>query len=79
MSKKVEIVLNNDGIQQLLKSSEMQAILSGYGKQKAGQAGNGYDSEVHVHSKRAVANIFPADAEAAKDNYTNNTLLKVIS
>lgn len=79
MSKKVEVVLNEAGVQALLKSSEMQAILSNYGRQKASQAGKGYSSEVHVHSKRAVANVFPADAESARDNYQNNTLVKVIS
>lgn len=73
-----ELELNEAGIQELLKSPEMQSILDGFGKQKAAQAGPGYESEVHVYQKRAVVNIYPASYEAIQDNYKNNTLLKVV-
>lgn len=76
MSKTFE--LNEDGVRELLQSDEMQTILGELARSKAAQAGPDYGSEVHVYSKRAVANIFPASAEAAHDNYENNTLLKVI-
>lgn len=75
---KVRFVLNKQGVSELMKSSEMQAILKTAGAQKASSAGPGYDSEVHVFKKRAVANIFPGDSESAIDNYENNTLVKVI-
>ena len=74
----VRIEINDAGVQELLKSSEMQSLLDSYGAQKAAQAGEGYDHAVHVHQKRAVANVFPATKEAAHDNYENNTLLKVV-
>ena len=74
----VKFELNREGVGELLKSSEMQSILGELGQMKAAQAGEGYDSEVHVYSKRAVVNIFPATGEAARNNYTNNTLEKVI-
>ena len=67
-----------EGIGKLLKGSEMQGLLERLAEQKAAQAGDGYDSAVHVHQKRAVANIFPSTEEAAQDNYENNTLLKVV-
>ena len=66
------------GIGELLKGPEMQGILKEYGRQKAAQAGNGYNYAVHVHQRRAVANIYPDSEEAAQDNYDNNTLLKVV-
>lgn len=75
---KVRFVLNKDGVSELMKGSEMQTILKQAGSQKASQAGPGYDSEVHVFKKRAVAHVFPGDEESARDNYENNTLVKVI-
>ena len=73
-----KLVLNNEGIQALLKSSEMQSYLGELASSKASAAGPGYESEVHVYSKRAAANIYPTDFKSAKDNYDNNTLLKVV-
>lgn len=70
--------LNSQGVRDLLRSPEMQQILREYGNAKAQQAGKGYATDVHVYSKRAVAQVFPASAESANDNYENNTLLKVI-
>lgn len=75
---KVRVELNDKGVQALLKSTEMQQILDTFGRQKAMQAGDGYSSETHVFTKRAVCNVFPDTKEAAHDNYENNTLLKVI-
>lgn len=75
---KVEIKLNSAGIQELLKGGAMQSILREACAQKAQQAGEGYASAVHVHQKRAVGYVYPETAEAAHDNYENNTLLKVV-
>lgn len=69
---------NDAGFQELLKSSEMQSILSEIGNQKASAAGDGYGSEVHVFQKRAVAHVFPVTSDASRDNYYHNTLLKVV-
>ena len=70
--------LDEAGIQELLKSGEMQAILASEGQRIAANAGPGYTSTVHVHSKRAVANVYPETKEAARDNRENNTLLKAL-
>lgn len=78
MSKGFELVLNDAGIQALLKGPEMQSILNDIGQQKASAAGAGYESEVHVFSKRAAVHIYPGDFESAQDNYKNNTLIKVV-
>jgi len=81
MSKKVKIELNSKGIQELLSSAEMQTLLAREGANMAARAGNGYDSRVHVmpNPRRAAVNVYPSTPEAAKDNYQNNTLVKVIS
>lgn len=75
---KFELVLNDAGIQALLKGPEMQGILADIGRQRANAAGDGYESTVHVFQKRAAVNIYPTTYEAAQDNYENNTLLKVV-
>ena len=75
---KLELKLNDEGIQALLKGPEMQGILGDIGRQRANAAGAGYASDVHVFQKRAAVHIFPASKEAAQDNYENNTLLKVV-
>ena len=74
----VFIELNDDGIQALLKSTEMQELLASIAEEKAAQAGDGYSSEVHVFQKRAVAHVFPETSDASRDNYYHNTLLKVV-
>lgn len=74
----IKFKLDQQGVRDLLQGEEMQQILREYGNAKAQQAGDGYASEVHVYSKRAVAQVFPNTAESANDNYENNTLLKVI-
>ena len=75
---KFELVLNDAGIQALLKGPEMQGILADIGRQRANACGPGYESDVHVFQKRSAVHIFPATYEAAQDNYENNTLIKVV-
>ncbi len=77
-AKVVKFELNSAGVQELLKSAEMQSILEGKAKEKAGEAGEGYACSVHVGQKRAYANIYPDTKEAYQDNLKNNTLEKVI-
>lgn len=78
MSKLLKFELNSAGVQELLKSPEMQAILQEEAKRKAEVAGEGYAAEVHMGKKRAYANIYPETQKARYDNYDNNTLEKVI-
>jgi len=73
-----ELVLNDAGIQELLKGPEMQGILANIGRERATACGPGYMSEVHVFQKRAAVHVYTADYEAIQDNYENNTLLKVV-
>ena len=70
--------MNSKGVQELLKSPEMQNILREDVRAIAGRAGDGYFSDVKVHKKRAVGRAYPGTAEARHDNYENNTLLKAI-
>lgn len=74
---KCKFKLNRAGVGELLKSAEMQELMSEYGSEIASRAGSGYSSSVHNTGQRQAANVFPADESSARDNYKNNTLLKV--
>lgn len=74
----VKFELNLAGLNELMKSSEMQSVLESAAAQAVGNAGGGYDSRVHVASFVAIANIYPTTRQAAKDNYENNTLLRAV-
>ena len=75
---KVRIKLHSAGVRALLKGAEMQDILNEQAAAVAARCGDGYESRVGVAKKRAVADIYPATADARRDNYKNNTLEKAL-
>lgn len=79
MAKKVEVKLNMPGLNELMKSSEMQGHLKKAAEAVAKFAGSDYGSQVHVASYVAIANVFPNSKEAAIENSGNNVLLKSLS
>lgn len=76
---KVKVKLNLQGINEVMKSPGIQAVC----EQAARDVGNasGIKTEVSSGTIRyiAYANVYPADEDAAKENYENNSLLKAIS
>lgn len=73
----IKVELNDEGVRELLKSPEMDAIIQA--KAAAITAGlKGYDSDLHHYKKRNAVNIFPATKEAAKDNWENHTLTRLL-
>ena len=76
MASDVIFELNIAGLNELMKSAEMQGILEQAGNAVASAAGGDYGVRVHEADWVAIANVYPDSAEAAKDNYENNTLLK---
>lgn len=68
--------LNLPGLNELMKSAEMQAVLTQAGNAVASAAGSDYGVRTHVASFVAIANVYPNSAKAAKDNFENNTLVK---
>ena len=78
MAKEVEFKLNLLGLNDLMKSAEMQSALLEAGQTVAGIAGEGFAAEVHVANFRAISNVYPENKEAAKENYKDNTLLKAL-
>lgn len=77
MSKKVEVELNSEGVRELLKSAEMDSIMSA----KAGaitSALKGYNSDLHHFKNRDAVYVYPATKEAARDNWENHTLSRLL-
>lgn len=70
--------LNLPGLNELMKSQEMQAVLTQAGNAVASAAGGDYGVRTHVASFVAIANVYPDSAKAAKDNMENNTLVKAL-
>lgn len=75
---KVRIKLNRAGVGQLLKSAEMQSVLSERATAIRQRAGAGYEQDVHVGKTRANAMVKATTHKAMRDNMKNNTLLKAV-
>ena len=73
----VEFKLDLAGLNQLMKSGEMQAMLNDAANRIAGSAGDGYEVEsAHPISFVAIAAVHASTPQARRDNSENNTLLK---
>lgn len=79
MADKVKFKLNLPGLNELMKSPEMEAHLERVGETVASMAGPDYGSRVHQASFVAICNVYPDSKEAAKENYEDNTLIKALS
>lgn len=75
----VDFELDLAGLNELMKSSEMQAALKEAGGAVAnvasGAYGEEYGTETRVLSFVAIQNVYPATKAAAIDNYRHNTLV----
>lgn len=75
---KVEFELNRKGVADLMKSGEMQGIISKHATAIKNRAGTGYEQDIHVGKNRANARVWASSAEAKDDNLNNNTILKSV-
>lgn len=77
--------LNIKGLQEIMKSAEMQNYIENIASEVEASANNmaddplsKYGHKVKVLDYVAVGKIYPTNAQAARDNYNNNTLLKAM-
>lgn len=75
---KFEVKLNLQGINELMKSAEMQSALHSAAQSVAGAANGDYETAGYVLNWVALENVYPASPEAARDNFKNNTLVKAL-
>lgn len=70
--------LNYSGVGQLLKSTEMQKVLTDHATKIKNRVGDGYEQDVYVGKTRANAMVKATSFKAKRDNKKNNTLLKAV-
>ncbi len=75
---KMRFKLNPAGVRDLLKSPEMQAVLTEKANGIRNRAGDGYASDIYVGKNRANAMVYADSIKAKRDNKKNNTLLKAV-
>lgn len=77
MSKNVKFKLNLPGLNALMKSGEMQAVLNRAADSIAAAAGAGYETETaHPIQFVGIASVYATTYESRKDCLKNNTLVK---
>lgn len=74
----VKFDLDLAGLNELMKSEEMQSILEDASSQVASAAGDGFGHRVGIGSYTAIGNVFAEDKETAKKAYKDNRLLKAL-
>lgn len=74
----VKIKLNSAGVRSLLKSTEMQGVLTEHATAIRQRTGDGYEQDIHVGQNRANAMVKATTYKAKRDNLKNNTLLKAV-
>lgn len=80
---KFKFKLNRSGVADLMKSSEMQAVLKGHASAVLNRAnstgsGGGYEMDSYVGQNRANAMVYADTYKARKNNLKHNTLLKAL-
>ncbi|HEL2623491.1 TPA: hypothetical protein TZ822_001784 [Streptococcus suis] len=70
--------LNRAGVRELMKSPEMQAVLTEKANAIRNRAGYGYESDIYVGKTRANAMVYADSFQAKRDNKKHNTLLKAV-
>lgn len=78
MANNVKFELNLPGLNELMKSGEMQSALKEAGQAVANAAGGDYAAEVHTANYIAISNVYPNSKKAAHENFTDNTLLRAV-
>lgn len=74
---RVKVVLDTNGVRNVLKSQELLAETTKYAQQLADSAGEGYVTEERNYPERRGVVVKPGDDAAYWDNYYHNTLEKV--
>ena len=75
----IKFELNLPGLNELMKSPEMQAALDDAGAQVARIAGPDYEASPKTGRWIGFSNVYPNSQRAAHENYVDNTLIKALS
>ena len=76
---KVEVKLNLQGINEVMKSPEILSAVEAAGKAVANAAGSDYATRSGTIRYIAYCNVYPDSNKTAKENFEDNTILKAVS
>lgn len=74
----VKVILNKDGVIELMKSPEMQALLQERANEIVSRCGGLYETDVYVGKTRANSSIVTHDSATYHRNLKDNELLKAL-
>lgn len=72
----VEVKLNLKGINEVMKSPEILSAVEAAGQAVANAAGSDYTTRSGLINYIAYCNVYPDSADAAKENYEDNIIIK---
>lgn len=75
---KLKVVLNEEGVRQMLKSGEMALLLKERAQDAVSRIGGGYNITTHTGVNRVNVSISPASYKAHKEDLKNNTIIKAL-
>lgn len=75
---KMQFKLNRQGVANLMKSAEMQAVLNDKATEIRNRCGDGYEQDARVGRNRANVMVYANTYQAKADNLRNNTILKAV-
>lgn len=78
MSKRIKVVLDREGVSQLLKSEGVQNLIQRKVDKVRDACGDGYGSTVKVGRRRVHSRVFAETYKAYYSNKKHNTLLKCL-
>jgi len=75
---KTVIKLSKEGVRQMLRSDEAQAVCREFAQKAAAKLGDGYEVSTYKGEKRVNASIKAVSYKARKETKQNNTILKAV-
>jgi len=75
---KTKVVLNSKGVQELMKSPEMQGVLQEYANNAVSSLGKGYEASLYIGKTRANVSVGAVSKEAQRENRKNNSIIKAV-
>lgn len=70
--------LNSEGVKELLRSDEMEEVLTSYAEEIKARVGEEYSTDCVNLSSRKVASVYTEDKQAINENFDNNTLWRAM-
>lgn len=73
---KVKIVMNRDGMNELLHSAEIESALMGAANKVQGRAGSNFGAFAVKMPSRSIVRVSALNRDGMKENSDNNVLVK---